>query len=280
MQKFCYILVFLVFISCNNNGETSFDRKIKIKASGSETMHAFMRNIVNNFNDESSTHYVMYTGQGSNQGINALISGESDIIFSSRDLTADEVQTITSNKMKIKISELAYDGLHIIVNTKNEIKQLTKDELRKIYTGIIKNWKELGGADEKIYVYARNKNSGTHDYFKKEVLDNENYLNECVFLESNEKIVEAVSKNLYAIGYVGAGYNAMAIKVLAIDFDNRNKFVLPEYINIEDKTYPLSRPLFFMYNTDNEEKLKPFIDKLYSESAKEQIRQSGFIPVR
>mgnify|MGYP002397830763 CR=1 FL=1 len=81
MRKLYYLFL-LIFLSCNNNEETSFDRKIKIKASGSETMHAFMRNIVNNFNDEHHTHYVMYAGQGSNQGINSLISGESDIVFS------------------------------------------------------------------------------------------------------------------------------------------------------------------------------------------------------
>jgi phosphate transport system substrate-binding protein len=280
MYRLYFLCLFFAFNACDSNEENSFDRKIKIKASGSETMHIFMRNIVNNFNEESNTHYVMYSGLGSNQGIQSLISGESDIIFSSRDLTADEVKAITEKNIKISITELAYDGLHIIVNSKNEINKLSKEELKQIYTGKIKNWNTLTGVNERIYVYARNSNSGTHSYFKKEVLDDENYLMDCIFLESNEKIVEAVSKNLNAIGYVGAGYNAMAVKTLAIDFTNQNNYVLPEYMNIENRTYPLSRALYMIYNIANEDKLKPFIQILYSSSTREIIRQSGFIPAR
>ena len=111
------------------------------------------------------------TGGGSGTGIAALINGTTDICTSSRPIKPAEVDQLKtkykSQGLEIKV---ARDGLSVYVNKSNPVKKLTLEQVRLIYTGKTKNWKEVGGPDKKILLYSRENNSGTYEFFKKHVL--------------------------------------------------------------------------------------------------------------
>jgi phosphate transport system substrate-binding protein len=102
---------------------------------------------------------------------------------------------------------IAYDCIIPIVNPANKIENLTIDQLRAIYKGEITNWKEVGGADGKIVIVSRDTSSGTYEVWEEKVMNKERVFPGALMQASNGAIVQAVSKNKNAIGYIGIGYN-------------------------------------------------------------------------
>ena len=115
---------------------------------------------------------------------------------------------------------VALDGLAVVVNPANKISELTIDQLADVFTGKIKNWKELGGRDAKIVLLSREVNSGTHVYFKEHVLRHgkadgkEEFAAEALLLSSSQAIADEISQNQDAIGYYGMGYITAKEKAL------------------------------------------------------------------
>ena len=136
---------------------------------------------------------VEYTGSGA--GIESVTSGSVDIGDSSRSLTDDE-------KAKGAVENIvAIDSIAVITDTDNTVTNLTTEELAKIYTGEITNWKELGGNDENIVVIGREAGSGTRGAFEEllEVDDKCAYAQE---LDSTGAVLAKVASTPGAIGYV------------------------------------------------------------------------------
>jgi phosphate transport system substrate-binding protein len=181
---------------------------------------------------------------------------------------------------------VALDGLAVVVNPANPLSQLTMEELAAIFTGTIKNWKEIGGSDEKIVILSREVNSGTHVYFKEHVLRKgkadgvEEFAPEALMLSSSQAIADEVSQNPAAIGYYGMGYITAKEKALHIAKDKNSAYVAPTLDNVINNSYPISRPLLMYTRGTPAGPVKEFIDFVLSPEGQAIVKKIDFVPVK
>ena len=210
-----------------------------------------------------------YNPTGSGSGITAIAEGRCDIGLSSRALKDDE-------KAKgLTETTLALDGIAIIVNPANGVKGLTLQQISDIYTGKIKNWKDVGGADGEIVVIGREAGSGTRDGFESvtSTKDKCQYRQE---LTSTGDVITTVSKNANAIGYASLAEVKDSVTALTIDG------VAPTEATVKDGTYKIQRPFVLVTKTGTA--LSPaaqaFFDYATSAEASEIITKAGAVPTK
>lgn len=143
-----------------------FAQKIK----GSDTCLPLTQTEAENFMNKDKAAKITVTGGGSGVGISALMEGTTDIAMASRKMKFDERMKLQEAGKKTKEEVIAYDALAVVVHPSNKVSNLTREQLEGIFTGKIKNWKEVGGADMKIVAYSRETSSGTYEFFKESVL--------------------------------------------------------------------------------------------------------------
>src|SRR5690554_8231322 len=159
------ILLFVSIVllaSCFSN-ESKY---IALRVRGSDSEVNLVQALAENFMDQDSLVSVGVTGGGSGAGIAALINNKTDIANSSRAITDEEITIAKERGVHPYEIIFAQDVLAIILNESNPIQSLTLEQLGKIYSGEISNWKELGGNDEKIMLYGRQSSSGTYIFFR------------------------------------------------------------------------------------------------------------------
>lgn len=183
---------------------------------------------------------IQYTGNGSSAGIKDTIAGSNNIGASSRELTEEEkAEGLTE-------TQFAYDGIAIAVNPANEVQDVTLEQLQKIYSGEITNWKELGGKDAEIYVVSREESSGTRSAFEEliKLEETDGLTSNAAVSEGNGPVQIAVAGNENAIGYVSFAYIDDTVKQLTVDG------VEGTVDNVKNNTYALSRPFLFVSKDD------------------------------
>lgn len=254
----------------------AFAQKIK----GSDTCLPLTQTEAENYMNKNKAAKITVTGGGSGVGISALMDGTTDIAMSSRKMKFDEKMKLQKDKKNTKEVVVAYDALAVVVNPSNKVSNLTREQLEDIFTGKIKNWKEVGGADMKIVAYSRETSSGTYEFFKESVLKNKNYMNGILSMPATGAIIQSVAQTKGAIGYVGVAYLNKEVKPIHISYDGGKTFIEPSFDNAKNKTYPIVRPLFYYYNTANEGKVKPFIDYVLSPTGQATVKTVGYIPVK
>lgn len=223
---------------------------------------------------------ISITGGGTGTGINALLNGTIDIAQSARELSADEKLKLKNAGKAVTEKIIAFDALAIIVNPGNRVSQLTMQQLEGIFTGKIGNWKDLGGDDEKIIVFSRETSSGTYDFFKEHVLNNKDFSAAALRMPATGAIAQSVSQNKSAIGYVGLAYLDKTVKPVKISNDNGVSFITPSVESVKNKSYPISRPLFFIYPDSLFDIISPFVDYTLSHTGQQIVLKTGYVPVK
>ena len=288
MKKFLcglsILLLTLFFaVGCKRSGpgeKTQGELQLK----GSDTMVNAAQKVSEEFMKESPDVFVAVTGGGSGVGIASLINGSCDIAASSREMKAEEIESARKRGVEPNEIVIAFDGVAVIVNLSNPIDRLTVDQLRQIFTGEVKNWKEVGGKDLPIVLLSREVSSGTHIYFKEEVLrggkkdSTAEFLPDALLLTSSQTIVEEVANNESAIGYFGMGYVSGRTKTLKVG-KKAEECCLPDIEDVLNKKYPLSRPLYFYTNGEPKGIVKQFIDFTLSHQGQQQFAETGFVPL-
>jgi phosphate transport system substrate-binding protein len=160
-----------------------------------------------------------------------------------------------------------------IVNPRNKVKNLSIDQLSQIYQGKITNWKEVGGDDLQIVVISRDSSSGTFEAWAEMVLNKAKVTPRAQMQASNGAIVQTVSKNRYAIGYIGLGYINKSIKPLTV---NGVEATLETAFS---KTYPVSRPLYMYTNGKPAGKVAKYLEFVLSPQGQELIARDGYVPI-
>lgn len=278
-----FALAFLSLVSCNQGGANQHpENKVEtntniIKIKGSETVLPLTQRAAEVYMQHHDGPKLAVTGGGSGVGIAALIEGTTDIAQASRKMTFDERQKIQEAGGHIKEVVVAYDALAVIVNPANKVSNLTREQLEGIFTGKIKNWKEVGGDDLKIIPYARETSSGTYEFFKESVLENKNYIPGIMSMPANGAIIQSVGQTKGAIAYVGLAYLNKAVKALHISYDSGKTFVEPSVANAKNNTYPIVRPLFYYYLSPSESRIKPFVDYILSPDGQQIVTEVGYI---
>ncbi len=282
--KLFLMLPLIGMLSCGkakteDKGTEGSSAAVSITIKGSDTVLPLAQKEAEDLMKADPNVSVTVVGGGSGVGLTALIDGTTDIAMASRDLKTEEKLKFSDAKKEIEEVIIAFDALAVIVNPANKVSQLTREQLEKIFTGEIKNWKEVGGADEKIVAYSRESSSGTYEFFKEEVMDKKNYATNVLSLPATGAIVQAVGQTKGAIGYVGLAYETKEVKQLGVSYDQGKTFIEPSVASAKDKTYPISRPLYYMYDKTNAAKVKVIVDYALSAEGQKTVAEIGYIPL-
>ncbi len=252
----------------NNEAETPAETLSgKLSLSGSTSMEKVCEALAETFMEEypDVTVTVEYTGSGA--GIESVTNKMVDIGNSSRSLKESE------KEKGVVENVIAIDGIAVITNNSNEVENLTKEDLIKIYTGEIKNWKELGGKDENIVVLGREAGSGTRGAFE-ELLG---IVDSCVYageLDSTGGVKAKVASTEGTIGYVSLDVVDDTVKALKLDGVEATE------ANIKAGSYLLSRPFVMATNGEisaQNEIVQTWFDYIKSAKGQEVIKSVGLI---
>jgi phosphate transport system substrate-binding protein len=209
-----------------------------------------------------------YEGIGSSAGVKNANDGTTMIGTASREIKEDE------KALGLTEQELAYDGIAVIVNPANGVADLTMEQILGIYNGEITNWSEVGGADSKIAVIAREDGSGTRGAFEELVGFADAMTASAIIKDGNGNVQSTVAGNPLAIGYVSFTYLDSTVKALTVGG------VEPTVAAVLDKTYPISRPFMIIYHEENlSDAAKAFLAWVETDEAKDIISEKGAIPL-
>ncbi|KSU87173.1 MULTISPECIES: phosphate ABC transporter substrate-binding protein [Priestia] len=207
---------------------------------------------------------------GSSAGITNATSGVSEIGMSSRDLKEEEKAT------GLKEHIIAYDGIVVITHPTNKVKNLSTEEVKKIFTGEITNWKELGGEDMEIVVVSREDGSGSRDAFQEIVgYSSGELIKNAIVASGNGNIKTTVATNKHAVGFVSFEYIDESVATLNING------VQPTADNVLQQKYSLSRPFLFVNKQETlSEEGQKFIDYILSPEGQKIASDAGVIPLK
>lgn len=265
MKKIISLIAVVLIMVCaltacgGNNKET-------VATDGSTSMNKVIGALGEAFETDTGIT-VTYNATGSGAGIQAVQEGRCDIGLASRNLKDEE----KANGLEETI--LAYDGIAIIVNPANPVKDLDVETIAKIYTGEIKNWKEVGGNDAEIVLIGREAGSGTRDGFES-ITDTED---KCAYrqeLTSTGDVITTVASNPNAIGYASLASVKDTVKALTVNG------VAPSEATIKDGSYVIQRPFVLVTKKDTalSKSAQQFFDYITSKEANEIISSSGVVP--
>lgn len=224
---------------------------------------------------------IIIAAHGSATAFTGLAAGDTDIGMASRRVKpaeADALKALGDMTSPANEHVLALDGIAVIVNPANQVAALTKDQLRGIFAGTIKNWAELGGAPGAIDVYARDDKSGTFDTFKALVLDKTPLVTTAKRFEDSRELSGNVASDPQGIGFVGLPYvlNARAVAVA----ENGASPLVPNRLTIGTEDYALSRRLFLYTPTvAKNPAVTPFVTFALSEAGQKIAEGVGFVPL-
>ena len=276
------LLVLLVISGCSRQNQQA--NAIQIK--GSDTMVNLGQAWAEAFMQTNPMVSVAVTGGGSGTGIAALLSKTCDIAELSRELKPEEIKMAQERGFQPRQITVALDGLAVVVHPANPLSQLTMDQLAAIFSGSVRNWKEVGGSDLPIVILSREVNSGTHVYFKEHVLRRSRkdsqveFAANALMLPSSQAIADEVAQNPGAVGYFGMGYISAMEKALAIAMDANSPYVQSTIENVINNAYPISRPLLMVTRGQPQGLVARFIDFVLSAAGQKIVAQIDFVPVK
>lgn len=277
MKKFIAIIcsaliITLIAVGCakgvaSNESQNEETLTGTISLAGSTSMEKLCEAMSESFmaDNQGITVTVEYVGSGA--GIESLSKGSVDIGNSSRNLKPEEL----SNGCVENV--VALDGIAVIVDKNNGVTDISSDDLKKLYTGEIKNWKELGGADEAVVVIGREAGSGTRDAFE-ELLELKDKCDYAQQLDSTGAVLAKVASTPGAIGYVSLDVVDDSVVSVSIDSVEANEQ------NILAGKYLLSRPFVMATKGDvssQNELVQKWFEYVNSEKGKEIIKKVGLI---
>lgn len=257
----------------------SFTALNKITIKGSDTMVILSQKWAEVYMKKKPGTVIQVTGGGSGVGLAALINGSTDIANSSRPIKSAEVGKLKGKygTMGVEIP-CAKDGLSVFLNKGNTVSELTLKQIGDIFSGKITNWKEVGGADEKIQLYGRESSSGTFEFFKEHVVKTD-FSPRCQTLPGTAAIVNAVKKDKYSIGYGGAAY-AEGVKDCKVKRDAKSKGVFPTVETVKNNSYPITRYLYMYLKAKPTGETKAFVDWILSPAGQSLIAEVGYYPLK
>ena len=257
--------------SNNDNGGDAGDTPAAsvsgtVSTDGSTSMEKVIGALSESYMAANKDVTVNYNPTGSGAGITAVQEGTCDIGLSSRALKDEE------KAAGLKETVLAYDGIAIIVHPDNPVSDLSIEQIAKLYTGEITNWKDVGGSDAEVVLIGREAASGTRDGFESitGTKDKCQYRQE---LTSTGDVITAVSQNPDAIGYASLASIKDTVKALNVDG------VTPSETTVKDGSYKVQRP--FVLVTVEGKTLSPaaqsFFDYATSSEAASIIAKAGAV---
>lgn len=274
--------------SCTKRMDRTNQLQGSIKIDGSSTVFPVSEAMAEEFGFENPRVRVTVGLSGTGGGFKKFIRNEIDISDASRPIKDEEAKDAKHNNVKYLEIPIAYDGLAIVVNPKNDfVKQLSIEQLRSIWMkdSKIRNWKDLNASwpNEPIKLYGPGPDSGTFDYFVEEVLGKDGKPRpDFVASEDDNVLVRGVTGDQYALGYFGYAYvieNQDKVRLIPVSRGGGGAITANDK-TVKDSTYPLSRPIFIYVNHESSRKkeVHAFV-KFYLKNAPKIVPQTGYIPL-
>lgn len=242
------------------------DPEKTVNIAGSSSVQPLSEELANAFMEDNPGIYINVAGGGSSAGIKAAKDGTADIGASSRELSKDEKESLV-------VIPIAIDGIAIVVNPENPVKNLTLEQIRGIYAGEITNWKEVGGRDGGINAFTREEGSGTRGAFEELVMKGSRISSKVGVQNSTGSLRTAVAGDPQAIAYISLGNVNDSVKVIAVEG------VIPEEETIKNGSYKLVRYFYYLTREQPREIAQQFIDFVFSDEG-QRIVGEVFVPVK
>lgn len=253
----------------------------KLVIKGSDTLGAkLVPQLAEAFRAQNPGVVFEIAAEGSSTGLAAITDRTADIGMSSRRAKPTELSAAQAKGVSMKPLIVAYDGMAVVVSSKNPLSQLTPRQVEQIFAGDIKDWGAVGGNPGAISIYTRNTSSGTYQDWKDLAMKRRDYASSSQKMAGNEQIAAEVARNPSGIGYVGLAYTAApGIKVVGI-VGKDGKVVRPSEDSVRDKSYPYARPTFFYTDGEPQGLAAQFITFLFSPDGREIVAKAGFVAVQ
>lgn len=242
-----------------------------ITLAGSTAFQPFAENLAGHFTEKKPQARVNVQGGGSIVGLQAVRAGAVEIGMADLVNLPDDI--VDPNGAYFH-EVVAKDGIAIVVNPANPVTNLSLDQVRKIFSGEIKNWKEVGGADGAISVVSREKGSGTGKSFEDLVLKGTRLTPDALFQDSNGTVRETVSVIPNAIGYIFIGLLNEKVKPVSLDGQT------PTKENIVRGKYPLVNQVYFIWKKETQGLTREFIDFVLGSEGQKIISDLGLIQAK
>jgi phosphate transport system substrate-binding protein len=241
-----------------------------LSVAGSTTVLPLAEACAREFNREQMDVVVNVAGGGTDAGLRRLAAGTADIAMTSRRVGDSEMEALGAQLAEHRI---ARDAVSIVVSPSIReagIDDLSSDQLRAIYAGEIKSWRELGGPDREIVAVSRYSGSGTGEIFSERVATP----GAAVYRESSAEVEEFVAGSDGAIGYLGLNL-ARDEGVATIAYEG----VVPSKKTVKDGSYPLARTLYMYTLGEPDGNERAFIEFVTGERGQAIAEELGFVPL-
>jgi phosphate transport system substrate-binding protein len=278
-----------LLVACGRPQSTSNDDAFRavqaIENKGSDTLVNLALAWAEAYGELHPEVRISVTGGGSGTGIAAMINGTVDIANASRAMKPEEIAAAQANGIAPTEFVVARDAIAVVVHPSNPVDGLTLQQISDIYTGKIANWSQVGGEDRPIVLLSRESNSGTYVYFLENVIrlgEKESDLlfsPDTLLMPSSEGISTEVRQNPNTIGYDGLGYVTADQKMLAVAQGANDPYVLPSVETVNDRSYPISRPLYMYTAGEPTGSIKAYLDWILS-AGQALVPELGFVPLR
>ena len=276
MKKITFILASTVLVLATALSAHAGNITVK----GSDTLVVLAQKWAETYMGKNAATKIQVTGGGSGVGIAALQNKTTDLCNSSRKMKAAEiancVQAFNKRPTEYKV---ALDGLSVYVNESNPLKEITLEQLELVFTGKIRNWKELGGSDAPITVYSRENSSGTYEFFKEHVLKGKDFVASAQTMPGTAALLQAVAKDKSGIGYGGAAYGQGA-KALLVKKDAASPAIEASEENVVKGIYPIWRYLYVYVNPALDKgEIAAYINWIRSDAGQSIVKDVGYFPL-
>jgi len=257
--------------------------KGSLKIAGSTTVLPLSQVWAEDFMANHPGISISVSGGGSGTGLSMLLNGSCDVANASRAAKTKEIDAAKARNSKMVATKLAKDGLAIVVNSDNNVKNMTMDQLNAVYSGRTSNWKDLGGDNSKMVVIGRDSSSGTYGFFQEVVLGGRAYRSDMLSMASNAAIAQAVAQSKDAIGYVGIAYAKKLVdsgkaRILTVSLKKGQPGIACSDENIANGKYPLFRYLF-AYTLGKPSGIAGEFMKYCTGPGQAKVHKSGYLPL-
>lgn len=261
----CALLLLLGTAGCRKPGARA-DSSMTLTVAGSTSVQPFAEKWAELYMHKHPGTQINVQGGGSTAGIRAAQTGTAQLGASSRELKPDE--------SALRAVVVARDGIAVVVHPRNPLNGLNLEQLRRIFSGAIQNWKEIGGIDREITPITREEGSGTRTAFEELVMKKEPMSSDALVQDSTGAVRELVRSDESAIGYISLGQLNGQVKPVELDG------VEPTEAAAVAGRYPLVRPFLFVLKDEPSGLTREFLAFVQSAEGQMLARREGLVPVK
>lgn len=238
-----------------------------ITVAGSTSVQPFAELLAEEYMREHPGTGINVQGGGSSAGIQAALTGAAAIGMSSRELKPDEAR-------QLKPITIALDAIAVVIHPSNPVRDLSVEQVRRIFAGQSANWEEFGGPNREIHVVTREEGSGTRGAFQELVMGKVDISPAAIVQDSNGAVRQVVADDPDAIGYISLGLVNDQVKAVRTDG------VVASIENVKAGTYKLVRPFLFVVKGEPVPEAAAFIDFTLSAKGQQLLSAEGLVPAQ